>query len=141
MAAERGRAPGLELRRHDQSVLLRDWGREICDEMGGIVEMLDPDGSQGYADIIKAQVSALGDPALTPSARLIAELRETGQPMSDYGMELSRDYAEYFKSLATELNAHGEILREEVAQSIERQAAIEAHDSMNFEAYLAKYFE
>jgi glutamate--cysteine ligase len=139
--AERGREPGLELRRADASVPLRDWAREICDGMRGVVELLDPDGSGGYAEILNAKHASIDDPELTPSARLISDLRETGQPMSVYGLELSRAYAEYFKDLPPELNSHGEFLREESEKSLERQRAIEAADKLSFDDFLQQYFE
>jgi glutamate--cysteine ligase len=139
--AERGREPGLELRRADASVPLRDWAGEICDGMRGVVELLDPDGSGGYAEILNAKHASIDDPELTPSARLISDLRETGQPMSVYGLELSRAYAEYFKDLPPELNSHGEFLREESEKSLARQRAIEAADKLSFDDFLQQYFE
>jgi glutamate--cysteine ligase len=139
--AERGRQPGLALRRSDEPVQLKDWAKEMCDEMRGICEMLDPDGHRGYTEIVEAQSAAIDDPELTPSARLIADLRQTGLSMSAYGLELSRGYAGYFKDLAPDMNSHGELLREESRQSLERQSAIEAAENINFDDYLNRYFE
>jgi glutamate--cysteine ligase len=139
--AGRGREPGLELRRDNSPVALREWGTEICGQMLAISELLDTDGNQGYSDAVKEQMKAVEEAELTPSARLIAELKETGQPMFTHGMELSRNYADYFKGLAPDLNSHHAMLCEESRESIKRQAAVESEDKMPFEEYLERYFE
>lgn len=140
-AADRGREPGLQLQRCDSLVSLEDWGAEICRDMLPVAKLLDPDGGQGYAEIINAQANAFEDAALTPSARLIADLRETGQGMFGYGMELSRGYADYFKDLAADMSSQQALLHDESGASLERQVVIEANDTLNFDDYLKCYFD
>jgi len=140
IVARRGREPGLELRRDGSMVSLREWGTEICGQMLAISTLLDPDGKRGYIDAVKVQLKVVEDAELTPSARLISELKETGQPMFTYGMELSRNYADYFKGLAADLGSHYAMLCEESRESIARQVAIEAGDQLSFEEYLEQYF-
>lgn len=140
LVAGRGREPGLALRRKDSTVSLRDWGREICEEMTLVAELLNSDGNEGYIDTVDAQLSAIMDSELTPSARLISDLHETQQPMFQYGMQLSQIYAEYFGSLAMDIGRYQDVLTAESLESVERQAAIEAGDNVSFDEYLEKYF-
>jgi glutamate--cysteine ligase len=139
-AAHRGRDPGLKLRRDNKLVLLSSWGREICDQMIPVCELLDPDGERGYADIVRDQANIVSDPNLTPSARFMRELRDTDQSLFSFGMEQSRAFHDYFRGLAKELNQHREELERESQESLQRQADIEVADDLNFEEYLARYF-
>ena len=140
VVASRGREPKLNLRRHGSSLSLRAWADEICDGMLAVAEILDQDSDQGYVAVIRKQAEMVADANLTPSALLVADLLETGQPMFTYAMNLSRMHAEYFKDLSPDLNVHQEILREESRASLERQVAIETEDKISFDEYLDQYF-
>src|SRR5256885_2991667 len=73
--ARRGREPGLALWREGSGVPLRQWARELLDSMTGICEILDRgDAARPYSHSLAAQVAKVEDVALTPSARLMAEL-------------------------------------------------------------------
>ncbi|HHQ13837.1 MAG TPA: hypothetical protein ENK16_02310 [Chromatiales bacterium] len=61
-------------------------------------------------------------------------------PLFTYAMQLSRDYADYFRALAPELNAHRDILERESRESWQRQAEIEQSDDVDFETFLQRYF-
>lgn len=138
--ARTGRRPGLELTRFGKQVPLSEWGQQIISEMHGIAGLLESQGGNGYVEAVSAQAQAIQDPQLTPSARLIAELQQTGQPMADYGLQLSLDHQNYFLSLEPDMNSHWDMFLEETASSLRRQEQIEANDSQNFDAFLADYF-
>ena len=140
VVASRGREPNLQLRRNGTLYSLRSWGKEICDGMLAIAEVIEKDGEHGYVDVIRKQMKIVADADLTPSALLVEELRKTGQPMFTYAMNLSRTHAEYFRDLSPELNAHRGLLVEESRSSLERQAEIEAQDKISFDEYLEQYF-
>ncbi len=138
--ADRGREPGLELRYGGSGRKLRDWGLEVCRDIGAVAELLERDDRTDYADAIAVQIDALEDPEHTPSARLLAELRTTGQSIFEYAMQLSMNYAEYFLAMPAEMNSHQRSLSEESRESLRRQARIEAADDVSFDEYLARYF-
>jgi glutamate--cysteine ligase len=139
--ATRGREPGLCLIRERRAVSLQAWGRELRDQVLAVCDAFDPGGERGCADAVRACTAGLEDPALTPSQRLLEELRQTGEPLFGYAMQMARDFDAYFRSLPSELNVHeGEFMRES-QESLARQRAIEAADDMDFDAYLAAYFE
>ena len=83
----------------------------------------------------------IDDPSLTPSAKLIAELEETGCSFLDYTMRIGRDFAEYFRNMDPQLNSSWGMLVDESQESLERQAAIEAADTLSFDQYVAKWNE
>ncbi|MQM39896.1 Glutamate--cysteine ligase [wastewater metagenome] len=79
------------------------------------------------------------DPALTPSARVLAEMREHDEDFIEFAMRVSRAHEHTFKS--TPLDP-GLAERFEAAsrESLAEQAAIEADDTVSFEDYVAHYF-
>lgn len=139
LVARRGREPGLQLLRGEGSVSLQAWGIAICNEMVAVAGLLDPDGKQGHVDAVRHHAQAVEDPAQTPSAALIAELRDRQQPLAVYGLDLAQRTREYFLSLAPELNQHRDALVAEAGDSLHRQAQIEASDVLDFDDYLARY--
>lgn len=138
--ARRGREPGLELARHGRHVALQAWAAEISGHLTAVAEIMEAGGEAGYVDAVRQQLKCAHNPDATPSGRLLNELRQTGQSLFCYGMELSRGYRDYFCDLAAELNQSAEVLRQESRQSIERQRAIEAADMVGFDEYLERYF-
>jgi glutamate--cysteine ligase len=140
LVAKRGREPGLKLHRDGKPVGLQQWGHELRDQLLAICEVFDPDGGLGCALAVKECTAGLDEPAQTPSGRLLDELRTTGQPLFTYAMQLARDYDDYFRSLAPELNVHAAELDEESSNSVIQQREIEAADAVDFEVYLSRYF-
>jgi glutamate--cysteine ligase len=140
IVAGQGRKPGLLLRRNNSEISLRDWGRRVCEEMMSVAQLLDQDGDGGYIDIVETQLNVIMNPELTPSARLVSDLRETRQSMFEYGLQLSQNYAEYFKELTMDLGNYQDMLNKESLESVKRQAAIESEDKISFDEYLEEYF-
>ena len=138
--ARRGREPGLALWREGDSVPLRQWARELLDSMAGICEILDRgDAARPYSQALAAQVAKVEDIALTPAARLMAELAG-GESFFDLGLRMSAAHKAYFLDLYP---PNAERLREfaqEAGESVAAQRAIEAGDRGTFEEYLTRYF-
>ncbi|HVO45199.1 MAG TPA: glutamate--cysteine ligase [Steroidobacteraceae bacterium] len=139
--ARRGREPGLMLWRDGRMVPMQAWAQELLDSMTGICEVLDRgDSTRPYSQALAVQAAKLADVSLTPSARLLAELRETGESFFGLALRMSRQHRAYFLDLYP---PNGERLAEFAAQaqeSLARQASIEASDKGTFEEYLARYF-
>jgi len=138
--ARRGREPGLALWREGRSVPMRDWARELLDAMAGICEVLDHgDSARPYTQALATQTAKLEDVALTPSARLLAEL-SAGESFFDLALRMSATHKDYFLDLYP---PNEERLREfslAAGESLAAQQAIEAADRGTFEQYLARYF-
>lgn len=141
LTARRGRDPDLKLMRDGGSVSLPEWGGEILDGVLAVAELIDRNGDEReYSHAVGAQAALLSDPAATPSARLLQELRVAGCGFFEFAMQAARGHKEYFQALAP-LNAerlqHFEV---EARDSRRRQKDIEDSDTLTFEDYLANYF-
>ena len=81
---------------------MRDWARELLDEMTGLCEVLDHgDPEHPYAHALAVQAAKIDDVALTPSARLMRELADTGESFFELAWRMSRLHKDYFLDLYT----------------------------------------
>ncbi|HLQ08047.1 MAG TPA: glutamate--cysteine ligase [Steroidobacteraceae bacterium] len=138
--ARRGREPGLALWREGSGVPLREWARELLDSMTGICEILDRgDAARPYSHALAVQVAKVEDVALTPSARLMAELAG-GESFFDLALRTSAAHKAYFLDLYPPNDERLREFAQEAQESLAAQRAIEASDRGTFEEYLSRYF-
>lgn len=141
-AARNGRDPALELVRGEEGISLRAWAAEILQDMQGVCELLDRDRSdEAYRKALAEQAAKVEDPDQTPSAMILATMRERGEPFFTFGMRMSRQHRDRFLAAGPAEGPVLEILRGQVAYSIEKQKKIEAADRISFEEYLEHYFK
>ena len=84
------------------------------------------------------QRQKVADVRLTPSARVLQELRERGESFADFGLRQSEAHAAYFAShplSAGEQACYAQMAR----QSLEEQAEIEAAPQGDFDTFVAAY--
>ena len=141
IVARRGREPGLALARDGRSMPMREWALEILDSMQGICEMLDAgDAAKPYAAALATQSAKLLDSALTPSARLIDEMRQTGESFFDLALRMSAEHKKYFLDLHPPDPRRLAEFAGEAEESWRAAAAAEAASTGSFDEYLARYF-
>ncbi len=139
--ARRGREPGLVLETGARPANMLNWARDLLGEMQGLCEILDAgDASRPYSAALSVQAAKLADVALTPSARLLQELGETGESFFDFALRVSATHRNYFLDLYQPNAARLAAFAAQAQQSLEHQAGIEAADSETFDDYLARYF-
>ena len=80
------------------------------------------------------------DSAMTPSARPLDELASGGSSFFEYAISMARSHSEYFASITPMSALRHDEFQAEAADSVRRQAEIEAGDSISFEEYLANYY-
>jgi glutamate--cysteine ligase len=135
-----GRQPDLMLERGSGSVKLTDWGAEIISACRPVAATLDAvHGTTDYADTLRAAEALLADPAMLPSARVLEAMgRDHGNSFTAFGRAQSElTKAKLLKlPYAGSLNTRMEAL---ARQSTEEQAAMEAADSLPFEAFRQQY--
>ncbi len=138
--AHSGRQPELKLNRHDQSVALKDWALELCEEMQAVAELLDEvNHSDCYSKSLSAQIECVNDPSKTPSARMLEEMREHEEGFFGFAQRKSLKYLDYFKS--RELSAERQQFFDSLtSESLAKQLKIERSDSLSFDEYLQQYF-
>ena len=137
--AHYGRDPALKLWRQGNELLLKDWALEIFELMQGVCESLDgSDRSRPFSQALESQKALVLDPEKTPSARILAEMRENGEGFFQFTKRMSLQHQRYFRTLpvAGERYRQFEQMAEE---SLARQRDIEAGDTMSFDDYLNAY--
>lgn len=139
--ARRGREPGLMLSREGRQVPMLEWAREIIDQMQGICEQLDEgDPQKPYSAALVVQAAKLDDVALTPSARLIKEIGETGESFFDLALRTSATHKGYFLDLHQPNEARLREFADQAAESLEVAEAMASAPQKDFDAFLADYF-
>lgn len=138
--AHQGRDPLLKLQRGDRAVLFRDWARELLQAMEPLVELLAEQGDDGaYERSLRDQQRKLEDASLTPSGRMLDEMRENGEGFYQFARRLSREQWRYFSRRKMDSGLMEELERM-AAQSLAEQEALEQASGEDFDAYLARYF-
>ena len=140
LVAHSGRKPGLTLEREGGPSTMQAWADEILEGVEAVANVIDgDDGGGDYTRACQAQRLRLDDPERTPSARLLAAMREEGLGYQDFMMDRAGSLTEWLAARQPD----GErltALADEARQSIERQREIEAGESRSFEAHLEAYF-
>lgn len=141
IVARRGREPGLQLSRNNRPVELHAWALELIDSMRGICELLDEgDPLRPYTAALELQESKVRDSNLTPSARTLQELETSGESFAQLALRMSRVHKSYFLELYPPNEQRLAQFAAEAQDSLEKQAQIEAADTMTFDQFLAHYF-
>jgi glutamate--cysteine ligase len=141
LVAHRGREPGLRLTRDGRPVELRTWALELIDSMRGICELLDNgDAQRPYSAALDLQQAKIEDPALTPSARTLKELAATGESFVEFALRMSGLHKAYFLDLYPPNEQRLGELSAQAVESLDKQRAIEAADTLGLDEYLAQYF-
>jgi glutamate--cysteine ligase len=139
LAAHRGREPGLRLNRDGTATPLRQWAGEVLESMEPVVELLDGGAGGPRSGCLALQQAKVREPELTPSARILREMRERREGFFDFSHRVSVKHGDELKgrAVAPERQALFTRLAEE---SRRRQAEIEAADDVDFDTFLARYF-
>lgn len=139
LSAHRGREPGLSLNRHGDAIPLERWAGELLEAMQPVAELLDGRAGRLYAECLGVQRAKIRDPELTPSARLLREMRERAEAFFDLSYRYSVAHAEQLKGrrLKAERQAQLAGLAE---TSWRQQQEIEDTDDVDFDTFLARYF-
>lgn len=138
--AHAGRQPDITLIKDQQSVRLKDWANEILDQVQPICDILDTDETDNfYNQALQAQRKLVDNPDLTSSARILRGMRAAKQSFSPFADKLSQQHTESFTQ--QKLNA-AETLKFKLmaSDSHAKQREIEDNDTLEFDAFLSKYF-
>lgn len=135
-----GRRPGLLLQRRGGQVSLRDWGNALLDRIAPVAELLDRARANGgsCASALAAQRAKLADTTLTPSARVLEEIRAEQGSFDAFVMRQSTAHAAHFLSrpLDAETKARFET---QAAASLAEQQEVERSDTGDFSQFVTRY--
>ena len=140
LTAERGREPGLQLSRNGKSVALADWGTEVLAECVPLAAALDSTHhSDDYSRALRDAQALMAAPHQTPSARVLDALRAVpGQRFEDFARQCSVNARDALLGLpwTPAQQSRYETL---ASDSVAAQKAIEAADTLPFDAWLTQY--
>jgi len=140
LVVNRGREPGLALLGKNGAAPLHELAGELLAGTAAVAEVLDAaHGGADYRASQRAQEDKVGNAGLTPSARILDEMKRRDLPFFRLAMQASERWAEDFRRrpLEADKRAHFERTSRE---SLDRQARIEAADRIDFETYLERYY-
>ena len=138
--AHQGRKPGLHLVRGQREVPLRGWAMDVLEAMQPLCSLLDRNrGGAAYTDALSEQQEKVADPSLTPSARMLAEMRANDESFHAFAWRMSRQHQAYFRArrLADDVVARFD---EAVQISRDEQEHLEKTSTGCFDDFLAAYF-
>ena len=140
LVAHKGREPGLDLQRGEEKISLQDWASELCNKMTAVASLLDrANYCENYFSSVKSQIASVFEPELTPSARMLAEMREHDEGFFHHAQGMSMHHNQYYKNhpLSEEKVRFFENMAKE---SLAQQKKIESEDTISFDEYLENYF-
>jgi glutamate--cysteine ligase len=134
-----GRRPGLTLTRGDEEVGLQAWADELIERIRPVAELLDEGPNEGgvHASSLGLQKAKIANAALTPSARVLEEVRAIGSS-ARFGLRQSELHAAYFRDSPL-MPAEEAMFAEMAAASLAEQAILEQSDTGNFDDFVAAY--
>lgn len=142
LVAAVGRRPGLELPGLRCLRPLAEWAREVLIEMQPIAELLDrARGLDTYSTALAAQREKVEAPERTPSARLLAEIRERQDSFFETALDLSRRHRQALLAgpqLAADVRAR---LDEAVAESRVALEELERTQTGTLDDFIRRYLE
>jgi glutamate--cysteine ligase len=136
--AREGRRPALRFVDAGRQRRLSERGLEVLEGVRAVAELLDAD-AQGYVAAVDAAAAALRDPERTPSATLLADLRNEQASFFEYTLMLARTHAAYFRDFAL-ADARERMLIETARRSLDEAETLAGNRAPSFEAYLRAYF-
>lgn len=140
LSAHHGRQPGLILQCGERAVPLKERARDLLTRMLPLAEVLDGGGPQlPYRRILKRQLEVAENPELSPSALMLARMREEGEGFYHFAQRMSQVHRDYFATLSLPAERRA-FFEKEAEDSFEAQRALEDSDDLPFEQFLEQYF-
>jgi len=138
--AARGREPGLRLERGSQQVALLEWAGQLVAECAPLAAQLDAAlGGSAYRESQALAAAKLADPALTPSARVLAAMAaQHDNSYTAFALAQSRAHRAAFDRLPLS-QAAAQRFDAMAKESVELQKRMEAQDKLPFEDWRKRY--
>ncbi|MEZ5573442.1 MAG: glutamate--cysteine ligase [Halioglobus sp.] len=135
-----GRQPDLMLTGETGEISLTQWAEQLLVAMRPIAALLDSvHESNDYSSSLNEQSTKVADPELTPSARILREMREQELPFFRLAMAYSKQWARYFRQRPLTPDI-AEAFAQESDRSLLAQRTIEQSDDISFAQYLHNFF-
>lgn len=136
-----GRKPGLRLQQLDGETSREVLGSEILDQVEAVAQLLDEvHSTQAYTQAVAIQRERLANPELTPSAKILAQLKESGMSFQSWALAKSREHRQNLTQNPLSEVRRAE-LRKMATESVTSQQSTEAQPQEPFDEFLQHYLE
>ncbi|MEI7841133.1 MAG: glutamate--cysteine ligase [Methylococcaceae bacterium] len=140
IVANNGRKPNVELVKNGETMTLQNWAREILISMQPICEALDSSETNSpYSEALNLQRELVANPDLTPSAKMLAAMREMKKPFACFAVNQSAELAKIFAAQTLDESTRQKFMNL-ATESHANQRELEAAPSVPFEQFLTHYF-
>ena len=138
---DQGRDTGLTLLGDDGlETPMRELAAALIAGMTDTAQMLDDaHGGSDYQKAIDTAQARLNDPELTPSARALREMRETGSTFGQLAHRYSEQWHKTFLAEPVDPETEAQ-LDQQAAASLQSQRELEAADDVDFDTYLENFY-
>ena len=139
LTAHRGRDPQAQLNWFGENVSLQQKALEVLAAMQPVAELLNQVHDETcYTNCLSSQIALVEHPELTPSARMLAEMRQQNECFFEFAWRKSLEHRAYFlnRQLTPDL---AETFRQMAQDSISQQKTLEAAPQLDFATFLAAY--
>ena len=135
-----GRDPALTLLRDGNEVAFKDWAQEILERSLDCAKLLDQSYcGEDYVSAVSTQFAKLSNPELTPSARVLADLKTQDRSFFEHTLALAEAHRRYFSERPLAADTQEEF-KTQAMQSLVAQTQLEQSPQIPFDDYLAKYY-
>lgn len=136
----RGREPGLMLENGDQQISLADWANELLDNIADCAALLDKaNGGDQHMQALQLQRDKVANVELTPSAMVLAALREKKCSFVQLSLDQSLEHANRMRNTPLEPEVLQRYLQL-AKDSIAKQKELEQSDSISFDEYMEEFY-
>lgn len=133
-----GRKPQLKLIQNGEPISMSAWAEEILEESLSVAELLDnfdiSNSASGHQKAVEEQLAKVRDTELTPSARVLAYMREQRVPYFPFALKQSENSAEFLKNKLS--NEKFEVFKSVSEKSNRDREKIEQSDNLSFDEFL-----
>ena len=138
LVAQKGRKPNLCLSKNGKKTTLKDWGKQIVEDLLPIAAVLDCNEMQ-YTHAIELMRKKINDPNLTLSGRFLDEILSKNLSFIDFGNTIGESNKTHYLNLEKSKNINWGLLEKESIDSHNQQKILEIDDRQSFKAFVENY--
>ncbi|AGF48088.1 glutamate--cysteine ligase [Candidatus Kinetoplastibacterium oncopeltii TCC290E] len=132
--AYRGREPSLLIKKKGSTVPLKQFSTELITKIGDVASLLDKETNKNlHYDSVLNQLKKVNDQDLTPSAKIIRDLRDKKISLAEYSLGISKYHSSVLKE---KTDSNHDKYKENAIKSHEDFSSLEGKSEINFEEYV-----
>ncbi len=141
LVVEQGRDPDLTLNLEGSPKKLPVWAAEILEQASNAASILDHvHGSSNYIDSVAAQSAKVANPDITPSGKILKDMKQQGLSFFEFSMQQSRMHRDFLQNNGLSETTL-KMMEKTAADSIRKQTEIEQQDRIDFHEFLKNWNE